>query len=111
MSIGSRILDARKRLKMTQAELASRCGVKKTAISNYENGVSTPDTARLTLIMQALEVDPNYIYQDYFDVSDVVSLDSKEPINLTKEEVAIVLNYRSADDHTRKLVRLALGIE
>lgn len=66
MSIGSRIKAARKDRKLTQEYLAQQCGITKGAISNYENDVSTPDVEKLSVIMECLGVDPNYIYQDFF---------------------------------------------
>lgn len=64
MSVGSRIKQARKALSLTQEELASAIGVTKGAIANYENEVSVPKMDLLIKLMQTLEVDANYIYQD-----------------------------------------------
>lgn len=108
MSIGTRIRTARKQRNMTQAELAQRCGVTKNAISNYENDVSTPDATRLSLIMEALEVDPNYIYQDFVVAS---SLDNSNRELLTTEELEVIYKYRQADDKTKKIVKAALDLE
>ena len=62
MDIGQKIKEARLALNMTQEELAKRIGASKNAISNYENGVSTPKLELLCAIMKHLEVDANYLY-------------------------------------------------
>ena len=62
MDIGKNIKKARLSKSLTQEELAKRIGVSKNAISNYENGVSTPKLELLFAIMTVLEVDANYIY-------------------------------------------------
>lgn len=64
MSIGFRIKEARKSLGITQTTLAEKIGVTKGAIANYENEVSVPKVDLLYKLMQVLNVDANYLYQD-----------------------------------------------
>lgn len=108
MSIGSRIRDARKQQQLTQAELAQKCGVTKGAISNYENDVSTPDIEKLSIIMECLDVDPNYIYQDYFATSLVSIKSESETFINTPEERSLVEAYRKASPDDQAAVRLIL---
>lgn len=107
MSIGTRIRAARTGLKLTQAELSKKCGVTANAVSNYENDVSVPDVDKLSLIMKALGVDPNYIYQDYFSKETLESVSQ----SFSCEELEVASKYRSADDHTKKIVKTVLNIE
>ncbi len=65
MSIGSKIKEARIKLGMSQEKLAELAGVTKGAIGNYETDVSSPKEPILIKLMQILNVDANYIYQDY----------------------------------------------
>ena len=46
--------DARKEVKITQAELASRIGVNKGYISRIENGLTSPNVSTFYRIMNAL---------------------------------------------------------
>ena len=46
----------RKRLKMTQSELAEKLCGKKSLISNYENGYSTPDIYTLCKLADIFDV-------------------------------------------------------
>lgn len=86
MNIGVRIKEARLAANMTQEELAKRIGVSKNAISNYENGVSTPKLELLCAIMKHLEVDANYLY----GVSNGENL-----MRLLPHEREVVIAYRS----------------
>lgn len=49
---------------MTQAELAKLLDVSKEAIGNYENATSHPKEPILLKIMEVLEVDANFLFQD-----------------------------------------------
>ena len=62
MSFASRLRQAREQAGFTQQDLAKKLGVTKNAISNYENGVSSP----MVEIFDILHVDPNFLYQDDF---------------------------------------------
>ena len=48
-----------------QSNLVAAC-VSASAISNYENGVSSPKEEVLLRLFDALEIDPNYLYRDSF---------------------------------------------
>lgn len=96
MSIGSRIRKARKDKKLTQSQLAAQCGITKGAISNYENDVSTPDIEKLSIIMSCLEVDPNYIYQDYFSEKNAPALSASDE--------ALLYAYHRASVEDRQII-------
>ena len=65
MSIGKRLKEARIMRKMTQEDLATAAGVTKGAIGNYETEVSSPKETILIKLMEVLQIDANYLYQDY----------------------------------------------
>lgn len=83
MSIGSRIKEARKHRSLTQEELALSIGVTKGAIANYENEVSVPKIDLLIKLMQTLDVDANYLYQD-----DVQMLNKKGLTTIPDDETS-----------------------
>ena len=66
MSLAERMKDRRKELGLSRPELAARLHVSLSAISNYENGVSAPKEDILLRLFDALEVEPNYLFQDSF---------------------------------------------
>lgn len=69
MSFASRLRQAREQAGLTQLDLAEKLGVTKSAIGNYENGVSSPKWDVLLKIFDVLHVEPNFLYQDSFSLN------------------------------------------
>ncbi len=51
---------------MTQQQLARQLGISKSAVGNYETGVSMPREDVLLRLFSALDAEPNYLFQDSF---------------------------------------------
>ncbi len=58
---GERVAFWRKKKRMTQEELAFKVNLTKAAISNYENGHSTPSNETLVAIADVLDLDTDYL--------------------------------------------------
>lgn len=58
---GERVALWRKKKKLTQEELAIKINLTKAAVSNYENGHSTPSNETLVALADALDVDTDYL--------------------------------------------------
>ena len=65
MEIGKQIRHRRTELNLSRSELANKIHVTPSAIANYENGVSYPKPDILVALMNALDVDANYLYWNY----------------------------------------------
>lgn len=102
MPFGNRLKEARIMKGLTQEELAHAVNVTKGAIGNYESEVSSPKEPILIRLMQVLNVDANFLFQDLVNIRPSIALSS--------EETAIVLAYRSADDASRAGVRKLLDL-
>lgn len=104
MSIGSRIKEARMNKKLTQEELAQRIGVTKGAIANYENQVSVPKLDILLKLMDCLECDANYIYQDEMRLGA-----QKKPATEQDDRLSKIMDLVSqlTPDNQEKLSELA----
>lgn len=87
MSFASRLRQAREQSGLTQQDLAEKLGVTKSAIGNYENGVSSPKWDVLLKIFDVLQVEPNFLYQDSF------SSDSADPVVLTPQQSALLSSF------------------
>ncbi len=87
MSFASRLRQAREQSGLTQQDLAEKLGVTKSAIGNYENGVSSPKWDILLKIFDVLQVEPNFLYQDSF------SFDSADPVVLTPQQSALLSSF------------------
>ena len=64
--LSTRLKEARKKADLTQKEVAELTGIATTTYSGYERGKSDPDVNTLGRLMQVLNVDANYLYQDSF---------------------------------------------
>lgn len=102
MSIGSRIKEARKQKNWTQEELSLKIGVTKGAIANYENQVSTPKIEILFKLMQALEVDANYIYQDDIKIPFQPITTRSDPSIMSVQETLHLQKYRKLNSSGRQ---------
>ena len=103
MGIGKRIKEARQRAGLTQKELSRIVGVTPSAITNYENEVSHPKEPVLYALMQALEVDANFFFQDEVAPVQDAALSSAESEHIRK--------YRALSDGGRKVVDTVLDRE
>ena len=65
MTFGARCRARREELGMSRAQLAAVLGVSLSAISNYETGVSFPKENLLLRLFDALQTDPNTLFQDH----------------------------------------------
>ena len=85
MSFGEQLRKRREELGISRAELADRLGVSRSAIGNYETGVSAPKEEVLLRLFDALGVDPNYLYRDAYRANGGIRSD---------EEQALLESYR-----------------
>ena len=97
MSFGEQLRRRREELGISRTELATRLGVTKSPVGNYETGVSAPKEEVLLRLFDALQVDPNYLYRDSFRFSAVSSL--------SEEEQHLVSQYRDLSLTGRQTVR------
>lgn len=104
MSVGSRIRELREDKELSRAELADKIGVTIGAVSNYENEVSSPKEPILFKIMEVLECDANYLFQDSINIPTMKDSFSVLEHNLIKK-------YRELDAHGKDMVTTVLQKE
>lgn len=104
MSIGSRIKELRELNGISRNEFASMLGVTVGAISNYENDVSSPKEPILFKIIESLNCDANYIFQDSVKIKT-------QQNDVTLAEYEHIKKYRGLDDHGKEIVDYALDKE
>ena len=98
MSFSMRLKQARESAGLTQLELAKKLGVTKSAIGNYENGVSSPKEAVLLQIFDVLNVEPNFLFQDSF------STINKNRDGMSNAEHHLLDKFRSLDSRGQSAV-------
>lgn len=82
--IGNRIAEARKKIKISQAELAQRLFISSQAVGKWERGESMPDIITFNRLAEVLGVDLNY-FSDSF--SSHTELTSDNPIEMESLEM------------------------
>lgn len=104
MSIGSRIKELREIKNISRNEFAEMIGVTVSAISNYENGVSFPKEPILFKIIEALDCDANYLFQDVVKLKEQVH-------NVTLTEYEMIKKYRLLNKSGKDIVKTVLDRE
>ena len=84
MGFGEQLRRRREEMGISRAELAERIGVTRSAVGNYETGVSAPKEEVLLRLFDALHVDPNYLYRDSFRAVSQVMYSGEERSLLEK---------------------------
>ena len=107
MGIGKRIRDKRAELKISSTELAEKIHVSKQTISGYELERTFPNPVKLSRILQVLQCDANYLYQDFIDTQVL----KKEQNGLTDQEFELIRKYRLLNDHGKFVVESIANIE
>lgn len=101
MGIGYRIKEARISRGLTQEELGQLVGVTGSAITNYEKETSHPKEKVIYALLETLNIDANYLFQDC-----VTTIKNAPP--LSGEAITIASAYDRADEKSRELVRFTL---
>lgn len=76
MILADKIIEQRKKLGISQEELANKLGVSRQAVSKWEGAQSTPDLGRILQLSQLFGVSTDYLLKDdlgqaeYIDVPD-----------------------------------------
>lgn len=100
IKIGSKIKTLRKKLKITQEQLAENIGVSFQAVSKWENNIALPDITLVPVIAH------------YFGIStdELLSYDSTEKENEIKEIVKKAAEYSESDmEKGRKILEYGLN--
>lgn len=95
MSFGTRMRARREELGLSRTALAEELGVSASAISNYENDLSSPKGDILLRLFDALQTDANDLYRDSFRT---------EAAAPSGEEKRLLEQYRSLSPVGRRTV-------
>jgi uncharacterized protein YjbI with pentapeptide repeats len=72
--IGSKIAEARKKINISQAQLAQRLFISPQAVGKWERGESMPDIITLNRLAEILGVDLNYFAENFQSANDETAL-------------------------------------
>lgn len=104
MGIGYRIKEARERIGLTQTELGALIGVTGSAITNYEKETSHPKEQIIYRLMETLNVDANYLFQDAVKIKSYQN-------DVSLAEYDCIKKYRDLDSHGKEMVDFTLAKE
>ncbi len=85
-SIGYKIAIARKKINLSQAELAQQVAISSQAVGKWERGESMPDITTLNRLAEILGVDLNYFSESFQSVDTEVT--TLEPIDKQSVELS-----------------------
>ena len=93
MNIGERITALRKEKDISQTELAKRLNVSRQAVSKWEQGVSSPDTAKLIQLAEILGTEVEYLATGIHPEPGSVVLNVVETVERVEERVVEVIRH------------------
>ena len=93
MNLGERIISLRKERSISQTELARRLNVSRQAVSKWEQGTSSPDTAKLIQLAEILETEVEYLATGVRPEPKSVVLNVVETVEKEKVVVREVIRH------------------
>lgn len=105
MSFGNRLREARIMKGYTQRQLAEKLNIGGTTVTGYEKDNSEPSMNTISKIMEILDVDANFLFQDE---SSETTLKEKELSGKIKN---VAKKYRDLDSFGRQTVDVVLDRE
>ena len=90
MSLGRFIADRRKRLYMTQEELAEKLHVSKSAIAKWETNGGIPDRDNLKRLSEVINISLDDMYRI---INSIKYEDADLEVNITAEIIALLESY------------------
>ncbi len=94
--IGNKIAEARKKINLSQAQLAQRLSISSQAVGKWERGESMPDITTFNRLAEILSVDLNYFSENFQSVvTEIPPMDSavKQPAELPSGKQNKKLNW------------------
>lgn len=89
MTIGQRITMLRKEKDISQSELARRLDVSRQAVSKWEQGQSSPDTAKLIQLAEILDTEVEYLATGTKPEPSSVVLNVVETVERVEEKIVV----------------------
>ena len=90
ISFGRFIAERRKHLHLTQAELAVKLGVSKSAIAKWETDGGLPDRDNLKRLSEAIHMSVDDLHKV---IKNVESSDMQRDVNITSEVITMLESY------------------
>lgn len=101
-----RLIELLQYLGLSQSEFCERCGLNKSALSNYLNGDREPRQDKIALIADAFDIDPAWLmgYETPMKVAKIGN-------TMSYEESKVISAYRSSSEEIKCAVCAVLGVK
>lgn len=109
--LGLRIKQIRNHFFLNQEAFGYTLNLTRSAICTYENGIRTPRTSTLKLIIDKYNVNPDFLFngQQPMFLSELEALDMLNLLNtaydLTSIDRDLIYNYLILDDNNKTAIR------
>lgn len=107
MTLGERIKNRRKMLKLTQKQLASKMGIDNTTISKWESDTYEPDAKSLNRLSEILDASTDYLLcrtdnpnGNTSKKNDLPELTAKDERDIAKDLENIINNLEGKDGYS-----------
>ena len=100
MTLGSTILELRKKKHITQDELAAELGVTAAAVSKWENGYTLPDVLMLCALADYFEVTTDELLGRCHELEPAIIAAETETLGHKIAEIAKIYGYSAQEIHT-----------
>lgn len=67
MNLSEKIIVERKKMGLSQEQLADRLGITRQAVSKWESGMAIPETVKLVALSEMFHVSVDYLVKDYIE--------------------------------------------
>lgn len=100
--LGKRLRIRRRLLRLTQKQLAQRCGLLHQQIQKYECGKNSLSAARLWLLAEVLECSISYFYEGLAPTPPGVEGGGDRDVYSRRETVDLIQAYYQLDENPRR---------
>ncbi len=103
MGIGRRLKEAREKAGLTQEELGRMIGVTGSAITNYEKETSHPKEPVMYALIDALDVEPNFLFQDCVNLpAKDINSETEPAQNFSPKRLQEAMGTMSCEEFAQK---------
>ncbi len=113
MILADKIIEERKRLGLSQEQLAEQMNVSRQSISKWEGAQSTPDLNKIIKLSEIFGVSTDYLLKDNLSsdgINELISLNPREFSTGTKRAVSLDEAHQYLEASTRAASHLAYAI-
>lgn len=108
MIFADKLIMHRKKMGLSQEQLAERMGVTRQSVSKWESASSIPELSKLVILSELFQVSVDYLVKDYLEedylFQNIQSIsENKEDSPALEEKVDILIRYHRGYEYTSRI--------